>query len=1264
MKKRIVSFLMALVMAVSLLPVSAFAANGAYKVAEDATAQQGEDNSKVTVYFSLSDNGKYKTGTSGKTLAYVPVTVEYFDLDDYGLGKYTRADAGEQPTVLHLFIKMLEQEYLNSGKLTIGGDALTVSGGAGSMYMTQFWGHDQNLTYYVNHVYPIMSGSTGATADWIILKDGDVVDVAMFDDWSFWSDAYAGFQYFMDGDAPTHSYTATAGEAKTITCKTAQTNMMSPSGTQYNVCGTQTVYYGKTLFAGDAQSVTTDSSGAASITFPEAGDWYVWANGAKGKSTSNVVSSPAYAAVTVEAGGVTTPKLTLALNAKTGLQTVVAGMKNNIQAYDEDGEFVMCRWECSDPSVVFKPSNSAKNDGKGTEYWDVDFTPANIAQNVTITATALDDPTLTGTFTFDVVVFGELYTKVDGVRQDELTLTTEKWKVGRKNTTVNYVVVPDGVDEIAIRPAVGCDVQALRWTADAYDEDGFTTVSRDTGALDETNSLYAAIAERFPKDQYFYTKVNVVKCDKTETDINVTATVKEMYFFWPLGGEAPTDIKAEGATLYTPQKLESGVFKLLMDKKAESARFLFRINADKAYLSDAAFSAVGQELSIENGYFVLPVNTADFGPDKTFPEKLTNKTYYVVAVNPDGRKTPLRVTALRRDDTKDTPDAVVDYLCLASQYTNNANHATGYYGTMPERTLAGYPQSGTGMNMIVSLGNFGGYITYRFDQLITNDPNHPYGVDFVVRGNNYDVNHLSFYEPANVLVSQDGETWYTLAGSDHYSNNAYWDYTMTYTKSDKTVSVFGGEAGLGAEWTDNYGNKGISYLYPLKENYPLFQWSDALEQSITVSGTLLEQAGNDPYGSGAAATPKWGYADTCYNGLNPYTGDEGGEVFDLDWAVDENGQPVQLDWVKYVKVQTASNIDGGSIGEKSAEISAIYKTDAAAAPVGVTAAPASISINGQKLALKDGVDVYSAVADTAVEVAVDAPEGANVYINDVYGKSAKFDSLNHRMVRVVVQEGEKEPVIYYVNLKTQAQADEDAVADVIAKINAIGTVTLDSKSAIDEARKAYDKLTAAQQAKVSNYATLTAAETTYAKLVADKADQDAADAVVAKIDAIGTVTLDSKKAIDAARKAYDKLTAAQQARVNNYATLTTAETTYAKLVQDKADQDAADAVIAKINAIGVVSRAAKSRIDAARKAYDGLTDAQKALVPASVVKTLTDAETAYSNLPPRHSSDDTADSTKPAQSSRTGDAGIAIYAAMSLLSVTGGTWVIGKKRKH
>lgn len=68
-------------------------------------------------------------------------------------------------------------------------------------------------------------------------------------------------------------------------------------------------------------------------------------------------------------------------------------------------------------------------------------------------------------------------------------------------------------------------------------------------------------------------------------------------------------------------------------------------------------------------------------------------------------------------------------------------------------------------------------------------------------------------------------------------------------------------------------------------------------------------------------------------------------------------------------------------------------------------------------------------------------------------------------------------------------------------------------------------------------------------------------------------------------------------------------------LQRQKDQPVVDDVIAKIGAIGTVTRGSKASIDAARKAYDDLTDAQKALVPADVLKTLTDAETAYANLP-------------------------------------------------
>ena len=130
----------------------------------------------------------------------------------------------------------------------------------------------------------------------------------------------------------------------------------------------------------------------------------------------------------------------------------------------------------------------------------------------------------------------------------------------------------------------------------------------------------------------------------------------------------------------------------------------------------------------------------------------------------------------------------------------------------------------------------------------------------------------------------------------------------------------------------------------------------------------------------------------------------------------------------------------------------------------------------------------------------------------------------------------------------------------------------------------------------------------------------AAAAVIAKIDAIGTVeyTAACKTLIDAARTAYDVLTDAQKALVNaeKLKVLTDAEAEYETLKKAAEDQAAADAVIAKIDAIGTVeyTAACKTLIDAARTAYDVLTDAQKALVNAEKLKVLTDAEAEYETL--------------------------------------------------
>lgn len=66
------------------------------------------------------------------------------------------------------------------------------------------------------------------------------------------------------------------------------------------------------------------------------------------------------------------------------------------------------------------------------------------------------------------------------------------------------------------------------------------------------------------------------------------------------------------------------------------------------------------------------------------------------------------------------------------------------------------------------------------------------------------------------------------------------------------------------------------------------------------------------------------------------------------------------------------------------------------------------------------------------------------------------------------------------------------------------------------------------------------------------------------------------------------------------------------------NQKAADAVIAKITAIGTVAYTSesKTKIDDARAAYNALTEAQKALVPEETLNLLTAAETAYAKWTP------------------------------------------------
>lgn len=185
---------------------------------------------EVTVYVTISNDGVPIKGRDDTVLCHKAITVPYFDLALYDLdefyryhtangeGEYIDKNIVQRPTGLHLYLYLLERYFiglpeekcckgqygrselvdfiLNDDVLYMDDEpaytadklaALKITGSPTSLYMANFWGHDENLMYYRNHCYPYMSPGWGSTSDYIVLSDGDTWDVAMYSNWSFWS---------------------------------------------------------------------------------------------------------------------------------------------------------------------------------------------------------------------------------------------------------------------------------------------------------------------------------------------------------------------------------------------------------------------------------------------------------------------------------------------------------------------------------------------------------------------------------------------------------------------------------------------------------------------------------------------------------------------------------------------------------------------------------------------------------------------------------------------------------------------------------------------------------------------------------------------------------------------------------------------------------------------------------------------------------------------------------------------------------------------
>ena len=320
-------------------------------------------------------------------------------------------------------------------------------------------------------------------------------------------------------------------------------------------------------------------------------------------------------------------------------------------------------------------------------------------------------------------------------------------------------------------------------------------------------------------------------------------------------------------------------------------------------------------------YHITATATAERGG-----EDVTISHNFVITVYEEGLFYRAATAASKADWNK-----VFDYTPAPGQFINETKTG-GFDGTQttPEAAIA-YAEArmgevdrdGNPYPNWVSLGGFGGYIVVGFDHSISNSSDYDIGI----LGNSFSGSS----EPGIVWVMQDengdglpNDTWYELAGSETGKATTIQDYAVTYYRPSGAC--------MPVQWTDNLGNSGeIDYLTQFHRQdyyYPL--WIE--EDSYTLTGTCLEPRNYDASGNGSYwvnAEYDWGYADN-FSPIDRLTSgdnanaDANANHFKISNAIDFECQPINLEFIDFVKVQVGVNAKSGWLGEISTEVFGFY----------------------------------------------------------------------------------------------------------------------------------------------------------------------------------------------------------------------------------------------------------------------------------------------------------------------------------------------------
>mgnify|MGYP006374941641 FL=1 len=338
--------------------------------------------------------------------------------------------------------------------------------------------------------------------------------------------------------------------------------------------------------------------------------------------------------------------------------------------------------------------------------------------------------------------------------------------------------------------------------------------------------------------------------------------------------------------------------------------YTWQINDSEAAKGNESFTFVAD---VAGEYSIVATATAMRGGDTI---TLTRK--FVVTVFEEGAFYRPMSGASKADWNK-----VYDYTPAPGQFINELKTG-GFDGTQTTMEAAiAYAEKRLAQENWVSLGGFGGYIVVGFDHSIDNSGDY----DLAILGNSFSGSS----EPGIVWVMQDengnglpDDTWYELAGSETGKATTIQNYEVTYYRPMGTM--------MPVQWTDNLGNYGeVDYLKQFHRQdyyYPL--WIE--EDSYTLTGTCLEPRNYDASGNGSYwvnAEYDWGYADN-FSPIDRLTDEDNASAgananhFKISNAIDFECEPIELDYIDFVKVQVGVNAKSGWLGELSTEVCGFY----------------------------------------------------------------------------------------------------------------------------------------------------------------------------------------------------------------------------------------------------------------------------------------------------------------------------------------------------